>query len=106
MQETVVVVLYTMFYYKFRIMLIRSQMTERGAGASLAETTSTTSTTSTVHRVQGVTGQSRLLRVGTGDGGQVLPQLKLEGQLGDPPIQQPHRAPDEQQSDQAGGEPG
>ena len=86
-------------------MLIRSQMTEGGGGARLAEIAAATSTSSssstTVHRVQVVTAQSRLLRVGSRDGAQLLPQLQLEGQVGDPPVQQLHRAPDEQQGDQA-----
>ena len=77
-------------------------MTERGAGASLAEMTAATTSTSTVHGVQGVTGQSWLLSVRTGDGGHLLPQLQLQGQVGDPPVQQPHRVSDEQQGDQAG----
>ena len=77
-------------------------MTERGAGASLAEMTAATTSTSTVHGVQGVTGQSGLLGVRTGDGGHLLPQLQLQGQVGDPPVQQPHRVSDEQQGDQAG----
>ena len=51
-------------------------MTERGGGASLAEMTAGPSSTSTVHRVQVV-----LLRLRRGDGGELLPQLQLQGQL-------------------------
>ena len=85
--------------------MFRSQMTERGAGPSLAEitaaATSATTSATTVHGVQVVTGQSRLLGVRTCDGGHLLPQLQLQGQVGDPPVQQPHRVSDEQQGDQA-----
>ena len=81
--------------------MFRSQMTERGAGPSLAEITAAATSTTTVHGVQVMTGQSRLLGVRTGDGGHLLPQLQLQGQVGDPPVQQPHRVSDEQQGDQA-----
>ena len=79
-------------------------MTERGCGATLAESTATATATatatSTVHGIQGVTALP--LRVRAGDGGHLIPQLKLQGQLGDPPVQQPHGAADEQQGGKAG----
>ena len=77
-------------------------MTERGCGATLAESTApaTATSTSTVHGVQGVTALP--LRLRAGDGGHLIPQLQLQGQLGDPPVQQLHGAADEQQGGKAG----